>query len=162
MALNLQEKKNIVSKINKISKKSLSAVVINACGINTNKINELRKNGRKHGILMFVIRNNLLNLAVQSTQFECLKKVFIGPTLIAYSLEYASAAARLFQDFAKSNSSFKIKGAAFENLFISADKIDYLSSQPTYNEAIINIITVIKEAAIGKLIRILYYIIDNK
>lgn len=162
MALNLQRKKEIISEIKKIVKKSLSAVVADVCSVNANKINELRKVGRENKVYMFITKNTLLNIALTNTKFDCLKKMFFGPTLIAYSLEYAGAAARLFKEFAKNNHTFKIKAAAFEGDFIPAEKIDYLSNQPTYNEAIINIITVIKEAAIGKLIRTLYYVISSK
>lgn len=162
MALNLKEKKEIISKINKISKQAISAVIADISGINSNKINELRKNGRKNGIHMFVIRNTLLNIAVHNTQFACLKKSFIGSTLIAYSLEYAGAAARLFKNFLEINKNFKIKAAAFEGSLIPANQIDYLYNQPTYKEAITSMLTVIQEAAIGKLIRILRYIALNK
>lgn len=162
MALNLKEKKDIVSKINKISKQAISAVIADISGIDSNKINELRRNGRKNGIHMFVIRNTLLNLAVNDTQFACLKKSFIGSTLIAYSLEYAGAAARLFKKFLETNKNLKIKAAAFEGEVIPANQIDYLCNQPTYEEAITSIIAVIQEAAIGKLVRILHYIALNK
>lgn len=162
MALNLKEKKDIISKIKEISKQAISAVIVDISGINSNKINELRKNGRKNGVQMFVIRNTLLNLAVHNTQFECLKKSFIGSTLIAYSLEYAGAAARLFKNFLEIDKNLKIKAAAFEGSFIPANQIDYLYNQPTYKEAITSMLTVIQEASIGKLIRILHYITLNK
>lgn len=162
MALNLQRKKEIIFKIKKTTKSALSAVVADICYINANKINELRKLGRKNKIHMFITRNTLLNLAITNTQFECLKKILIGSNLIAYSLEYSGAAARLFKEFSKKNPDFKIKAAAFEGSFISSEEINFLSNQLTYNEAILKLIITIKESSIGKLAGILHSIISSK
>lgn len=49
---------------------------------------ELRKAGREAGVYMRVVRNTLLRRAVEGTPFECLKDAFVGPTLIAYSMEH--------------------------------------------------------------------------
>ena len=77
---------------------------------------ELRKAGREAGVYMRVVRNTLLRRAVEGTPFECLKDAFVGPTLIAYSMEHPGAAARLFKEFAKANAKFEVKAAAFEGL----------------------------------------------
>lgn len=162
MTLNIQKKQKIVSEIQEIAKKSLSAVIANVYGLNVNQINKLRQSSRKIGVKIFMIRNTLLYRAIKNTQFECLKKILMGPTLIAYSSEYAGAAARLFKEFSKLHKNFKIKGAAFEGSFIESKNIDYLANQLTYKEAIIQIIKVIKEASIGKLARTLFAIIKIK
>jgi len=74
MALNLNKKKTIVSKINQISNVALSAIIANSQGISVNKINQLRKSGRKLGVEMSIVRNTLLSLAIENTAFQCLKK----------------------------------------------------------------------------------------
>ena len=48
-----------------------------------------------------VVRNTLLIRSVEGSDFECMKDVFVGPTLIAFSNEHPGAAARLFKEFAK-------------------------------------------------------------
>lgn len=70
---------------------------------------ELRKAGREAGVYMRVVRNTLLRRVVEGTQFECLKDTFVGPTLIAYSMEHPGAAARLFKEFAKANANLRSK-----------------------------------------------------
>ncbi len=77
-----------------------------------------------------------LRRVVEGTQFECLKDTFVGPTLIAYSMEHPGAAARLFKEFAKANAKFEVKAAAFEGELIPASQIDRLATLPTYEEAI--------------------------
>lgn len=155
MALNLQDKQAIVTEVNEAAKGALSAVVADFRGVTVNRMIELRKAGREAGVYMRVVRNTLMHRVVEGTQFVCLKNTFIGPTLIAFSKENAGAAARLFKAFAKDNANFKVKAAAFEGEFIPAFQIDRLASLPTYKEAIARLISAMKEAAAGKLVRTL-------
>ncbi len=82
---------------------------------------------------MRVVRNTLLRRVVEGTQFECLKDTFVGPTLIAYSMEHPGAAARLFKEFAKANAKFEVKAAAFEGELIPgvADRPPWQLCRPT-------------------------------
>ncbi|SPW34940.1 50S ribosomal protein L8 [Cronobacter sakazakii] len=136
MALNLQDKQAIVAEVSEVAKGALSAVVADSRGVTVDKMTELRKAGREAGVYMRVVRNTLLRRAVEGTAFECLKDAFVGPTLIAYSMEHPGAAARLFKEFAKANAKFEVKAAAFEGELIPASQIDRLATLPTYEEAI--------------------------
>ncbi|STV39314.1 50S ribosomal protein L10 [Klebsiella pneumoniae] len=131
MALNLQDKQAIVAEVSEVAKGALSAVVADSRGVTVDKMTELRKAGREAGVYMRVVRNTLLRRVVEGTQFECLKDTFVGPTLIAYSMEHPGAAARLFKEFAKANAKFEVKAAAFEGELIPASQIDRLATLPT-------------------------------
>jgi large subunit ribosomal protein L10 len=155
MPLNLQNKKEIVAKIHKITNVALSVITADSRGVTANNITELRKLSRNMGVKIKIVRNTLLNLAIQGTSFECLKNKLNGPTLIAYSLEHEGSAARLFKDFAKKNKNFKITGGAFEKKTLSVLQVNNLADMPTYNEAITFFVILIKEVAVGKLIRTL-------
>ncbi|CAL4317858.1 50S ribosomal protein L10 [Buchnera aphidicola] len=161
MSVSTLKKKKIIEKINKISKNALSAVVANSKKINVNKINLLRKQARKNGIKITVIKNTLLKKGLENTSFQCLQKTLKEFTLIAFSIEHPGSAAKLLYLFSKENKNFKIKGAAFEGKFISPEKIEKLALIPTYPEAIQKLLITIKESAIGKLIRILISIKNN-
>ncbi|WP_343154287.1 50S ribosomal protein L10 [Buchnera aphidicola] len=152
MALNIDKKKTIVSKINQISKSALSAVIANSQGIPVNKINQLRKSGRKLGVKMSIVRNTLLSLAVKNTAFECLTSIIKGSTFIAYSTNHPGSGARLFQAFQKKNKPFKITGAVFEGKILSNLEINQLADMPTYEEAIAKLLLILKMSAAGKLI----------
>lgn len=91
MALNLQDKQAIVAEVSEVAKGALSAVVADSRGVTVDKMTELRKAGREAGVYMRVVRNTLLRRAVEGTPFECLKDAFVGPTLIAYSMEHPGA-----------------------------------------------------------------------
>ncbi|KAA1461354.1 50S ribosomal protein L10, partial [Escherichia coli] len=123
--------------------------------VTVDKMTELRKAGREAGVYIRVVRNTLIRRAVEGTAYECLKEAFVGPTLIAFSNEHPGAAARLFKEFAKANPAFEIKAAAFEGEFIPAANIDRLATLPTYEEAIARLMSTMKEAVAGKLVRTL-------
>ncbi|CAL4042073.1 50S ribosomal protein L10 [Buchnera aphidicola] len=162
MPLSLHNKKEIVSKIHHIANIALSIVIADSRGVTTNNITELRKLSRNIGVTISIVRNTLLNLAIQGTSFECLKNKFKGPTLVAYSLKHPGSGARLFKDFSKKNKNFKITGGVFEEKILSTLQVHHLADMPTYNEAIIIFISLIKEAAVGKLIRTVFAISNKK
>lgn len=162
MVLNLQDKQAIISEVSEVAKGALSAVIADPCGVEVEKITQLRKTGREAGVYMRVIRNTLMRRAVEGTPFECLEDMFSGPTMIAFSNEHPGAAARLFKVFAKDNADFKVKVAAFKGKIVPASQIDCLATLPTYEEAIIRLVSAMKEASAGNLIRTIAALRDQK
>lgn len=150
MPLNLQGKKAIVAEVKEAAESALSAVVADSRGVTVNDITELRAKAREAGVWMKVVRNTLARRAVEGSAFECLTDTFVGPTLIAFSTEHPGAAARIFNDFAKGNPKFELKAAAFEGNVVD---IEMLAKLPTYDEAVARLMSVMKEAAAGKLCR---------
>lgn len=159
MALGLEDKKAIVAEVQEAAQGALSAVVADSRGVTVGAMTALRKEAREAGVWMKVVRNTLARRAVEGTPYECLTDVFSGPTLIAFSTEHPGAAARIFKDFAKKNNAFELKSAAFDGAVVS---IDVLASLPTYNEAIAKLMSVMKEASAGKLVRTIAAVRDQK
>ena len=162
MALGLEDKKAIVAEVSEAAKGALSAVAADSRGVTVAKMTALRQSAREAGVYMRVVRNTLLTRAVEGSDFECMKDVFVGPTLIAFSNEHPGAAARLFKEFAKANDKFSIKGGAFQGEFIPAAQIDRLATLPTYEEALAKLMATMKEAAAGKLVRTIAALRDKK
>ena len=162
MALNLEDKQAIVAEVSEAAKGALSAVVADSRGDAAVQMDALRKLGRESGVYMRVVRNTLLRKVVEGTEFECLKDVLTGPSIIAFSNEHPGAAARIFKEFAKKEGNFSVKGCAFEGEFIPADQIDRLATLPTMEEALAQLMCTMKEAAAGKLARTLAAVRDQK
>jgi len=159
VALGLEDKKAIVAEVQEAAQGALSAVVADSRGVTVGAMTALRKEAREAGVWMKVVRNTLARRAVEGSDFECLKDTMVGPTLIAFSNEHPGAAARIFKDFAKKNDKFEIKGGAFEGDVVS---VDMLATLPTYDEAIAKLMSVMKEAAAGKLVRTIAAVRDQK
>ncbi|BAC24666.1 rplJ [Wigglesworthia glossinidia endosymbiont of Glossina brevipalpis] len=160
--LNRKNKENIISKINKITKSSLSILIVDPTGITSNQMNNLRKSSRKLNVNIKQVRNTLMRFAIVDTEFDCLEKYIKGSNLIAFSHSHPGSAARIFKNFTKENNKIKIKLAVFERKIITDSNIDYLANLPTHEESVINFINIIQEASIKKLIRILILINNNK
>ncbi len=159
MALGLEDKKAIVAEVQEAAQGALSAVVADSRGVTVGAMTALRKEAREAGVWIKVVRNTLARRAVEGTQYECLKETFTGPTLIAFSAEHPGAAARIFKEFAKKNKEFELKGGAFDGNIVS---VDMLATLPTYNEALAKLMSVMKEAAAGKLVRTIAAVRDQK
>ena len=159
MALNLEGKKAVVAAVQQAAEGALSAVVADARGVSVTDVTALRKEARENGVWMKVVRNTLAKRAVQGTSFECLTESFVGPTIIAFSNEHPGAGARILKDFAKKNDLLELKMASFEGEVVN---VDVLASLPTYDEAIARIMSVMKEASAGKLVRTIAAVKDAK
>ncbi|WP_210397129.1 50S ribosomal protein L10 [Motiliproteus sediminis] len=159
MALGLEDKKAIVAEVQEAAQGALSAVIADSRGVPVAKMTELRKQARDNGVWLRVVRNTLARRALEGTDYACLNDKLVGPSIIAFSTEHPGAGARLLKDFAKENDKFELKGAAFEGAEV---EIGVLASLPTYDEAIAKLMSVMKEASAGKLVRTIAAIRDQK
>jgi large subunit ribosomal protein L10 len=159
VALGLEDKKAIVAEVQEAAKSALSAVVADSRGVTVEDMTVLRKEARANGVWLKVVRNTLARRAVDGTDYACLQDSFVGPTIIAFSTEHPGAGARILKDFAKKNEKFELKTAAFEGELVD---ITMLASLPTYDEAIAKLMSVLKEASAGKLVRTIAAIRDQK
>jgi large subunit ribosomal protein L10 len=159
VALGLEDKKAIVAEVQEAAQGALSAVIADSRGVTVGAMTALRKEAREAGVWMKIVRNTLARRAIEGTPYECLSETLVGPSLIAFSSEHPGAAARIFKDFAKKNDKFEIKGGAFEGNVVS---VDMLATLPTYDEAIAKLMSVMKEAAAGKLVRTIAAVRDQK
>lgn len=159
MALNLEGKKAIVAEVQEQAQNAQSAVIADSRGVAVNDMTALRALARDNGVWLKVVRNTLARRAVQGTSFEGLADKFVGPTLIAFSMDHPGAGARILNDFAKDNEKLELKAAMFEG---EETPVETLASLPTYDEAIAKLMMVLKEASAGKLVRTLAALRDQK
>ncbi len=159
MALGLEDKKAIVAEVQEAAKSALSAVIADSRGVTVSDMTALRKEARENGVWLKVVRNTLARRAVEGTDYECLTDTFVGPTLIAFSSEHPGAGARILKEFSKGNEKLELKSAAFEGEVVD---VAMLATLPTYDEAIAKLMSVMKEAAAGKLVRTIAAVRDQK
>ena len=136
MVLALEDKKAIVADVNEAASQALSLVIADARGVSVSSLTDLRKQAREAQVDMRVVRNTLARRALAGTEFECTQETFVGPSLLAFSMEDPGAAARLFKDFAKENKDFEVKALAVGGQLLAADKIDVLATLPTRDQAL--------------------------
>ena len=152
MALKLEDKKAIVAEVNEAAGNALSAVIADYRGMEVGALTEMREKARDGKVYLRVVRNTLARRAVAGTEFECMTDVLVGPSLIGFSLEEPSAAAKLFKDVAKGNDSLEIRALAIGGQLLDASQIDVLAKLPTKDEAIAMLMSVMI-APVAKFVR---------
>ncbi len=152
MALNLEQKKSIVAEVAAVAAKAHSAVAAEYRGLSVVAMTALRSEGRKTGVYVRVVKNTLARRAVEGTDFACMQDGLVGPLILAFSKEEPGAAARLMQDFAKTNEKMVIKLVSFGGKMLAPGDIDRLSKMPTREQALSMLMGVL-QAPISKLVR---------
>ncbi len=160
MALNLDSKKVVVEEVAQYASKALSAVAAEYRGLTVTELEELRNTARETGVYLRVVKNSLAKRAVAGTDFECMQEGLKGPLIMAFSMEAPGAAARLINDFAKSNDKLIAKVIAFDGQSLDISELARLASLPTRDEGISLIMAVMK-APVGKLARTLAAVRDQ-
>jgi len=161
VALNLDSKKVVVDEVAQYAQKALSAVAAEYRGLTVTEIEELRKTARETGVYLRIVKNSLAKRAVAGTDFECMQDGLKGPLIIAFSMEAPGAAARLINDYAKTNDKLVAKVIAFDGKSLEISELARLASMPTRDEGISLIMAVMK-APVGKLARTLAALRDQK
>ncbi|BBL69768.1 50S ribosomal protein L10 [Methylogaea oryzae] len=156
MALKLDDKKAVVAEVSEVAAKAYSAVAAEYSGLTVEQLTNLRKNARKSGVYLRVIKNTLARRAVEGTEFECMREGLVGPLIIAFSMEDPGAAARVVSEFTKEkgNEKLVVKLVAFGGRLYGAGDLDRLASMPTRDQAISMLMGTMK-APIEKFVRTL-------
>jgi len=154
VALNLEQKKAIVSEVAEVAANALSAVIADYRGLTVAEMTALRSKARESGVYLRVVRNSLAKRAVENTAFACLHDVLTGPLVFAFSKEEPGAAARLIKDFIKEHENFEVKALAISGQLLAAKDIDQIAKLPSRDEALVLLLSVM-QAPITKLVRTL-------
>lgn len=127
----LEEKQQIVADLKAKLDKAVAGVLVDYKGISVANDTKLRKELREAGVEYFVVKNTLLRLAVQGTNYEGLTSVLEGTTAIALSNEDAVAAAKVLTKFADdSKGKFTVKAGFVDGGVINAAKVNELGKLP--------------------------------
>ena len=156
MALLIEGKKQIVAEVAEIASTAYAAVVADYQGLTVEQLTALRVEARKLGVATRVVRNTLAKRALQDTQFAILDDNLVGPTILAFSTseDDMGAAARLFEEFAKTNKAFELKAAAFDGKLYQGADVSVIANLPNQEKALTMLASVL-QAPISKLGRLL-------
>lgn len=154
MALTLVQKKAVVAEVSEIASRAISAVVAEYRGLTVLEMTQLRKDARKVGVSLQVVKNTLTKRAFAGTQFECLSEALSGPLFVAMATEAPGDAARLLKDFAKNHEKLVVKALAVGGTLYDASHLDAIANLPTRQEALTKLVVVMK-APIQKFVRTL-------
>ncbi len=135
MALRLEDKKALVKEVNMVAGDSVTAVAAEYRGLSVAEMTELRKEARKAGVYLRVVKNTLARRAVEGTDFECMQDALNGPILLAFAKEDPGAAARVIKDFAKGHNALQAVSLSAGGQLLPGSDLSKLADLPTLDQA---------------------------
>jgi len=135
MALNLEEKTALVAEVNSVAASAHSAIAAEYRGLTVGEMTELRAEARNSGVYIKVVKNSLARLAVEGTEFQCMKERLSGPLLLAFSKEDPGSAARVIKGFSKDHDKLVTVSVSIGGELYDATDLDRLAALPTLDEA---------------------------
>ena len=156
------EKREVVTAIKEKLSKANAFYVSKYSGIDVGKLTTLRRNLRKSGSEMIVLKNTMVKLAIKeeeyASNFDALLK---GANAITFSYEEPSAGAKVLFDFAKKNKNLTVDGCLFDNIFYGPDEIVKIKDLPS-RDALLSMVASVLNEPMSKLARTLSALAEKK
>jgi large subunit ribosomal protein L10 len=130
VGLNLNDKKAVVAEISAQVAKAQTIVVAEYRGIQVGHLTQLRAKARAQGVYLRVLKNTLARRAVEGTTFANLASEMTGPLIYSIS-EDAVAAAKVINDFAKTNDKLVVKAGNYAGKSLDKAAVAALASIPS-------------------------------
>lgn len=151
MALNLEDKKALVTEVSAVAASAVSVVAAEYRGLTVGKMTELRSKARAEDVYMRVVKNTLARKALAGTSFECIGPILKGPLILAFSKSDPGAAARVIKAFAKDNEKLVATGVSLGGQLLPGKALEQVANLPTRAQALATLMGVMK-APIQKLV----------
>ena len=160
MGLNLNDKKAVVAEISAKVASAQTIVLAEYRGIEVGHLTQLRAKARSGGVYLRVLKNTLARRAVEGTAFSALASEMTGPLIYAIS-DDAVAAAKIMQDFAKSNDKLVIKAGSYAGKPLDKAAVVALANIPT-REVLISQLLGVMLAPVSGMARVLAAVAAKK
>jgi large subunit ribosomal protein L10 len=153
VGLKLEDKKAVVKEVSAQLAAAQAIVLAEYRGLEVGNMTELRRQARRSGVYLRVLKNTLARRAVKDTPFEKLADQMVGPLVYGISSDPV-ATAKVMNEFAKGNDKFVIKAGAMPNAVISPKEVAALASMPSREELLAKLIGTM-QAPIAQFVRTL-------
>lgn len=148
MGLNLNDKKAVVAEVSEQLAKAQTVVVAEYAGIEVGNLTTLRATARDAGVYLRVLKNTLARRAVADTSFAALADQMTGQLIYALS-EDPVAAAKVLNDFAKTNDKLVLKAGVYAGNLLDKDGVKALASIPSREELLARLLGVMQAPVSG-------------
>ncbi len=130
-----------------------SIVVAEYRGLDVEAVTRLRKEARKQGVQLRVLKNTLARRAMDGTPYAGLADKLVGPLVYGFSADPV-AAAKVLSTFAKDNDKLVVKAGAMPNHVMDEAGVKALASLPSREELLAKLMATM-QAPIGQFVRTL-------
>ena len=131
-----------------------AAILFDFRGLSVSQMTVLRSKTREAGVELTVMKNNLLDRAIDGTSFDSLREHLKGPISLAIAKGDPVAPAKVLNDFLKDAEGGKINGGVVEGDFLDESQIKALADLPS-REALLGQLVGVMDAQVASLPRVL-------
>ncbi len=148
MGLNLNDKKAVVAEVSAQVANAQTIVIAEYRGIEVVDLTVLRKKARESGVYLRVLKNTLVRRAVADTSFAGLADQMVGPLIYSVSNDPV-AAAKVLNDFAKTNDKLVLKAGSYAGKVLDKAGVQALASVPSREELLSKLLYVMQAPVAG-------------
>lgn len=148
MSLNLDDKKAVVAEVSAQVTGAETIVVAEYRGVAVSDLTVLRRKARESGVYLRVLKNTLVRRAVADTPFAGLAEHMVGPLIYSISADPV-AAAKVLNDFAKTNDKLILKAGSYAGKVMNEAGVKELASIPSREELLAKLLGVMQAPVSG-------------
>jgi large subunit ribosomal protein L10 len=148
VGLNLNDKKAVVAEVSAQVANAQTIAIAEYRGIEVTDLTVLRKKARESGVYLRVLKNTLVRRAVAGTSFAGLADQMVGPLIYSVSADPV-AAAKVLNDFAKTNDKLVLKAGSYAGKVLDKAGVQALASVPSREELLSKLLYVMQAPVSG-------------
>jgi large subunit ribosomal protein L10 len=148
VGLNLYVKKAVVAVVGEQVANAQTIAIAEYRGIEVGHLTVLRKKARESGVYLRVMKNTLVRRAVAGTPFASLADHMVGPLIYSVSADPV-AAAKVLNDFAKTNDKLVLKAGSYAGKVLDKAGVQALASIPSREELLARLLGVMQAPVSG-------------
>jgi large subunit ribosomal protein L10 len=148
VGLNLNDKKAVVAEVSAQVANAQTIAVAEYRGIEVGDLTVLRRKARESGVYLRVLKNTLVRRAVAGTPFAGLADQMVGPLIYSISADPV-AAAKVLNDFAKTNDKLVLKAGSYAGKVLDKAGVQALASIPSREELLSKLLYVMQAPIAG-------------
>ena len=137
MAISKEKKQLQVAKVQDLVDRSVAITVAENHGVTSNEMNQLRAEARANNVVLMIAKNKLSKRVLEKSEtFSVLTEDLTKPVVLGFAFEELSASAKLLGNYAEKNKKLSVKSVAIEGIRYDADRLKYVMSLPSREQAI--------------------------
>lgn len=148
MPLNREDKQAVVAEVSAQIANAQTVVLAEYRGIAVGDLTKLRAQAREQKVYLRVLKNTLARRAVEGTPFAPLAEQMTGPLIYGIS-EDPVAAAKVVNDFARTNDKLVIRSGSYDGKVMDQAGVQALASIPSREELLAKLLGVMQAPVSG-------------
>ena len=163
MSANLEAKKQIVTDIVEKLKNAECMMIVSYSGLTVEQVTALRKQCRENDVHYCVLKNRLVNRALQELKIEGLENLLEGPNAFVFSEKDVTAGPKIISQFIEKNklTSLEIKGGLLGTEVMDVKTIKDLAATPSREELLATMVGCLV-SPVSALVSVLEQIAEKK